>query len=134
MILEYIRNRVAVAATDAAMKENYMAMRWIISTKNNEEDIVRGVQTTEQNDGQIPAGEGLGMLDLIKNISKNTKYLQTGGIVIYNDNKKLIREIEKEVSKESDYTQEAGAVVEGIRRELKTSNIDVKIEYINDKS
>ena len=73
------------------------------------------------------------MLDLIKNISKNTKCLQTGGIVIYNNNKKLIREIEKEVSKESDCTKKAGAVVEGIKRELKTSNIDIKIEYTNDK-
>ena len=43
MILEHIRNRVAVAATDAAMEGNYMAMRWIISTKNNKEDIVGGV-------------------------------------------------------------------------------------------
>ena len=68
MILEYIRNRVAIAATDAAMEGNYMATRWIISTKNNEEDVVGGVQTTEWNDGQIPAGEGLGMLKLIKNI------------------------------------------------------------------
>ena len=33
MILEHIRNRVAVAATDAAMEGNYMAIRWIISTK-----------------------------------------------------------------------------------------------------
>ena len=82
MILEHIRNRVAIVATDAAMEGNYIAMQWIISTKNNEEDVVRGVQTTEWNNGQIPAGEGLGMLDLIKNISKNTTCLQTGGIVI----------------------------------------------------
>ena len=47
MILEYIRNRVAVAATDAVIEGNYMATRWIISTKNNEEDVVGGVQTTE---------------------------------------------------------------------------------------
>ena len=91
------------------------------------------MKTTEWNNGQIPAGEGLGMLDLIKNISKNTKYLQTGGIVIYNDNKKLIKEIEKKVSKESDCTQEAEAVVERIRRELKISNIDITIEYANNK-
>ena len=62
------------------------------------------MKTTEWKDGQIPVGEGLGMLNLIKNISKNTKCLQTGGIVIYNDNKKLIKEIGKKVLKESDCT------------------------------
>ena len=35
MMLEHIRNGVAIAATDAAMEGNYMATRWIISTKDN---------------------------------------------------------------------------------------------------
>jgi len=38
-MLEHIRNGVAIAATDAAMEGNYIATQWIISTKNNEEEI-----------------------------------------------------------------------------------------------
>ena len=35
--------------------------------------------------------------------------------------------------KESDCTQEAVAVVKGIRREIKRSNIEIKIEHTKDK-
>jgi len=45
----------------------------------------------------------------------------------------LINEIHKEVMKESECTQEAGGVVEGIRREIKKANIVIKIEYANNK-
>ena len=37
------------------------------------------------------------------------------------------------MEKESDCTQEAGAIAEGIHREIKKAKIDIKIEYANDK-
>ena len=81
----------------------------------------------------IAAAEGIGLLDLITNIVKNTKELNSKEVMIYNDNKKLIRDIKKVVEKESDYTQEVGAIAEGIRREIKKAQIDIKIECTNDK-
>ena len=89
-IIEQIRQKVAVAATDAAMEGNYMVTHWVVSTENNNEEWIGGIQNTQWSDGLIPAGEGLGLLDLIKNINNNVKHLTEGEITIYNDNKKLI--------------------------------------------
>ena len=115
------------------MDENYLATYQIITTKKNEVERDGGVITNKWRNSIIAAGEGIGLLDLITNIVKNTKELDSGEVVIYNDNKKLIREINKEVKKESDYTQEAEAITEGIRCEIKKAQIDIKIEYANDK-
>ena len=49
-----------------------------------------GIKSTKWNTGLIPAGKGLGLLALIKHIINNTRQLEQGKIVIYNDNKKLI--------------------------------------------
>ena len=81
----------------------------------------------------ISVGKGFGLLDLVASIVKNIRNIESGEIVIYNDNKKLIREIHKEVMKESECTGEAGAIVEVIRRELKKSHIEISIEYSNNK-
>ena len=89
-LLENIRNRTAIAATDAAMDENYLATYWIVTTKQNEVELDGGVETTKWGNGMIAAGEGIGLLDLIKNIVTNTKDLDSGEITIYNNNKKLI--------------------------------------------
>ena len=67
------------------------------------------------------------------NVVKNTAMLTEGEIIIFNNNKILIQEIDKQIMKESDCTQKAGAVVEGIRREIKRSKIEIKTEYANNK-
>ena len=59
--------------------------------------------------------------------------MNQGEICIFNDNKKLLREIDKRRKKESDCTQEAGAVVTVIRRELECTSIDIKLKYANNK-
>ena len=132
-ILQSIRNRTAVAATDASMKGINLATHWILTNKTNTIEITGGIHSAKWSDGQIPAGEGLGLLALIKFVTNNTKNEDSGEICIYNDNKKLIREIGKEIEKGSQCTQEAGAVVEGIRRELQRSKVTIKVEYANDK-
>ena len=52
---------------------------------------------------------------------------------MFNDNKKLIKEVDKCINKESECTQEAGAVAAEIRRVIKTSHMNIKLEYSNDK-
>ena len=99
IMLEYIQNKTAVAATYAAMEGEYLATVWIISKKRNEEEHIGGVESTKWNEGMIPARESIGLLELIKTIVKNTEHLADGEVTIFNDNKKLLREIEKEMRK-----------------------------------
>ena len=75
------------------MEEQYLATQWIISTNDNELEYREGVQSSEWDVGLIPAGEGIRMLDLIRNVNKNTTHLTRGELIIYNDNKKLLNEI-----------------------------------------
>jgi len=132
-IIDGIINGIAIAAMDASMVGNKLASQWITSTKGNEVEKEGGIKTNAWQEGLIPAGEGLSLLDLVAIIVKQTKYMQQGEIIVYNDNKKLIREIEKEITKESKCTQEAGAVVEAIKWQIKKSKVTIKIEYSNDK-
>ena len=57
----------------------------------------------------------MGFLELIKQINKATRNINQGEMCVYNDNKKLLYEIEKERCKESECTQEAGATVTEIK-------------------
>ena len=52
---------------------------------------------------------------------------------MYNDNKKLLKVINKKVKKESDCTQEAGAVMSAIKWEIESACVAIKIEYANDR-
>ena len=128
-----IQNRSALAATDASMNGKYIATHWIITTNINDKEISGGVQSNKWNDKMIPAGEGIGLLSLLRDINIKTKEYQTGKIVIYNDNKYLIRECLRNRKKASEYTYEAGSVTEAIRRELKASSIEIEIKYSNDR-
>ena len=118
---------------DAAIVGKYLATHWIVLTKQNEAEIAGGLVSSRWNKGLIPSGKGVGLLELLKKITKATRGINQGEICIYNDNKKLLKEIDKEVKKESDCMQEAGAVVADIKREIKSASIVIKLEYANDK-
>ena len=77
-IEEAIRNGTAVAATDAAMIENYIATHWIVTTKDNDVETVGGIRSTKWNNGMISAGEGVGLLGLIKRIVNVIKDIKQG--------------------------------------------------------
>ena len=51
MIIEQIQNRTVVAATDAVMEGNYITTHWIVTIKNNEEEIIGGVKSTKWREG-----------------------------------------------------------------------------------
>ena len=115
------------------MVENYIATHWIVTTRGNKVETAGNVKSTKWRNEMIPASEGIRLLGLIKCIVNATKDVEYGEIRIFNDNIKLLKEVEKCIEKESDYTQEAGAVVEGMRREIKRSNVNIKLEYSNNK-
>ena len=72
-ILENIENRTAIAAIDALMEGEYIALYWIISTKDNAIETMGEIKSTKWNTRLILAGEGLGLLALIKYIINNTR-------------------------------------------------------------
>jgi len=81
----------------------------------------------------IPAGEELRLISLVSKIVNATQNMSAGEIVIYNDNKKLMQRINNETMKASECTLEAGVVIERIKRLLARMQIEISIEYANDK-
>jgi len=73
------------------------------------------------------------LISLVSKIVSATQNMSAGEIVIYNDNKKLVRRINNKITKASECTLEAGAVVERIKRLLARTKIEISIEYANDK-
>ena len=63
--------------------------------KNNEEDQVRGILSTDLNKISMPPRRRIRLLDSIKNTVKETIILTEGEVKTCNDNKKPIKELEK---------------------------------------
>ena len=59
----------------------------------------------------MPLEEGLEILDLIKDVMQKTKTLAAGEVTICNNNKKLLREVENEVKRDTEFTNEANKKV-----------------------
>jgi len=71
----------------------------------------------------------LALLNLIYFIYKIVKYVPSGFIIIYHDNLKNIREINKQVQKTSDGAIDGSCLVNEIRRIIKKLKFRVKITY-----
>ena len=82
----------------------------------------------------ILAGEGVKILNLIRNVKRRAANVEGGELVTHSDNKFLIRKYHKEVKKPSNYAKEAGKVIEALRIEVKDIGFEVSIEYANNKS
>ena len=73
------------------MKGDYLATHWVITTLSNDVRDEGGIMLKEWQEGMIPAGEGLRLISLVSKIINATQNISAGEIVIYNDNKKLVR-------------------------------------------
>jgi len=69
----------------------------------------------------------------MRNINNKTSHIETGKIVAYSDMKKIIKEVQREVEKDSQYAWEASAIVIAIKKEIETSTIIISLEYSNTK-
>ena len=114
-MLDAMRNRRAIAATDASMVENNIAAHWIIINHHNEREIEGGTQSKRWSEGTTPAGEGIGLLNLMQNIKRKVAGVDQGEMIIYSDNKHVLKEYCKDINKASDCTKEAGGVIEHVR-------------------
>ena len=83
--------------------------------------------------GQTPVIEGIGILNLIKEIKKKMSHLQCGKIIIYSNMKKIVNESQLEIVKESQCTREASATAKATKEEIGKATITIKLEYSSDK-
>ena len=74
-LIQAIQCRRVVAASDASIRGDFLATHWIITTLLNDVKEEGGITTDAWGDGMIPAGEGVGLLDLVMKIVKATKLL-----------------------------------------------------------
>jgi len=133
VLKQAIIERKAVAATDASMLGNMMATHWIITTLAQDAEIEGGIESKKWAEGLVPVGEAIGLLDLIKQIVQKTKSIPSGEIVVYSDNKYIIKKINNPAHKESDVTGDAGATITAIKEEINKATISILIEYANNK-
>jgi len=106
-----------------------MAAYWVITILEESGKYSNNISSSNWVNGAIPAAEGLGLLNLIREINTKTKEISTGEIVIYCDNRKIINGVVSEVCKESFFTQEASATISSIREAIQTATIEISIEY-----
>ena len=81
----------------------------------------------------ISAGEGLGLVNVVEDICRKTKHLSSGEVVVYNDNKLLLKGINNEARKDSQCTLEAGAMIAKLKQLKNKASIDITFEYSNNK-
>ena len=78
-----------------------MAVCWVVTTLENELRWVGNMHSTKWISGQTPVAEGIGILNLISEINKKTSHLESGAITVYSDMKKIVKEVQNEIVKES---------------------------------
>ena len=83
--------------------------------------------------GQTPVAEGIGVLNLIKEIRAKTDHMSSGSIVVYSDMKTIVNEVRKEIVKDSQYVREAGATITEIRKQIESAKISISLEYSSQK-
>ena len=115
-IEEAIRNGKAVAAVDVSVDERYMVAWWVITTMDEQVKFTGHVSSSNWGAGQTPVAEGIGVLNLIKEIRAKTDHMSSGSIVVYSDMKTIVNEVRKEFVKDSQYVREAGATITKIRK------------------
>jgi len=81
----------------------------------------------------ISAGEGLGLVNVVEDICRKTKHLLLGEVVVYNDNKLLLKGINNKVRKNSQYMLEAGVIIAKLKQLKNKASIDIAFEYSSNK-
>ena len=81
----------------------------------------------------IHAGEVIGALDLIKNITVRIKHIDNSEIVVFINNRKVIVEYKKQINQESNVTTEAVGIIMKIRNEIENSSIHITLKLLNNK-
>ena len=79
----------------------------------------------------ILVAEGLGVLNLVKEIIMKISNITLGEIAVYANNKQIFNGINGKIRKESQCIVEASATIEVIKKEIANAIIKIRIEYSN---
>ena len=82
-IEEVIVSRTSLAVSDALIDRNILATHQLVVTGCNSSSADRGIKRTKQSDAMIPAGEGLGIVDLVETICKKIKHMSYSEITVH---------------------------------------------------
>ena len=75
--------------------------------------------------------EGVGILNLIKEINSKIHHVESGEIVVYSDMKIIINDVQRDRDKESQCIREGSATVLAIKQEIENSSVTISLEYSN---
>ena len=114
-ISDSIKNRTAIAATDASVQESNMGGYWIISNENKsfkKENELYHKRWIENNSG---VAEVIVLLELLEVIEAKGRHIDEGEITIGFDLRKAHKKIINDIKQSNDYTQESGAEISRIK-------------------
>ena len=100
-IEEAIEQGRAVAAVDVSVKGKFMSACWIITSLDNRNHVEGNIHSSQWEIGQIPTAEGLGVCNLIKEINHKCSHISRGNIIIYMDNKKILKGCANDIVKDN---------------------------------
>ena len=129
-ITDSVRNKTAIAATDASVKESNMGGCWIISDKNKsfEKEHVLYHKRWIENNSDV--AEVLVLLELLEVIEAKGRHINEGEINIGFDLRKAHKKIINNIMKSNEYAQESGAEISRIKDILQKIKFTVKIILI----
>ena len=89
---------------NTSIGSNLLLIYWIITSLENNTEIEGGVENKNWDNGIVPAGESIGTFDLVRYISSRYKNIDYEEIIIYNNNKMNIKNINTKACRESNMT------------------------------
>jgi len=73
---------------DTSVDERFIAAYWVVTTLDERGKYTNNILSSKRTNEAVPTAEGIGLLNLIKEINNQTKHMIEGKIIIYSDNKK----------------------------------------------
>ena len=121
-------NGRVLAVVDASVDKRCMTASWIVTTNECKPRCYYTIKNNMQMSGQTLVAEGIGVLNLIKEINSKTSHLQHNEIVIYSDMRKIVNESQIEITKESQCTRKASTTVKATKDKIRKAKITIKLE------
>ena len=81
----------------------------------------------------ILVGEVMGTLNLVQYIKRRYKNIESREVIICSNNKINLKNINREVYRESKMIQKAGVIIAAMKEEAENISINISFEYSNNK-
>ena len=128
-----IRNRKAVAATDASVKDSCMGGCWIISDENKSFQQKHELYHKEWIDNNSGVAEAIVLLQLLEHIEEKGRHINEGAIRIGFDLRKAHKKIINDIKRSNEYALESGAEISRIKYLLDKIKFEVRIMLVRGK-